>query len=115
MIAISAWGGVSGVMGSTGSPNTKDFSGLVAMPLNGATPAAITRPALEQTGNGRATDAGRNPLADHQPALACFEDELSALAYFESIVWPNGRICPRCRVPGLCWSAVGSDALRAGR
>lgn len=33
---------------------------------------------------------------NRQQALACFQDELSALELLERIVWPNGRVCPRC-------------------
>jgi transposase-like protein len=51
-------------------------------------------------GSDGTTGTGYNLFGSNPPALACFEDELSALAYFESIVWPHGRVCPRCRVQG---------------
>jgi transposase-like protein len=95
-----------------GNSNTTDFGSLIAAPLDGTTRAPVTHSAAGEAterrepapqprsrGNGRPTDGG-NPFVDIPPALACFEDELSALAYFEKIVWPNGRVCPRCGLAG---------------
>ena len=28
--------------------------------------------------------------------MAMFPDDQAATAYFESLVWPNGRVCPHC-------------------
>ncbi len=46
--------------------------------------------------------AGRGPGKAHREGLSLvelvemFPDEAAATAWFESLVWPNGRHCPRC-------------------
>ena len=84
-----------------GSSNSGGFRNLVATSLDRSASSGSVHPLAAESGeNGRVSGSGHTPFAGNPPALACFEDELSALAYFESIIWPNGRICPRCRAPG---------------
>jgi transposase-like protein len=42
-------------------------------------------------------------------ALARFADELSAHAYIEKLLWPNGCICPRCGTSGRIGRLNGSS------
>lgn len=40
------------------------------------------------------------PAPTHVLTLSCFQDELSALAYLEGVLWPDGPVCPRCQTRG---------------
>jgi len=47
------------------------------------------------------------------PILAAFADELSAHRYLESVLWPRGPVCPRCRGSGRVGRLDG-DTTRLG-
>lgn len=93
---------------------------LLAKPLEGTTRETIMHLLADNEGqraNARAAEIqsvriSRSPSAPtradiassaarpsgESEMLACFEDEVSALALLERIVWPDGRVCPRCGV-----------------
>jgi TorA maturation chaperone TorD/transposase-like protein len=51
-------------------------------------------------------DIGAGP-GEAVQALPCFRDEIAAIELLEAACWPNGPVCPHCRVVGRAYALQG--------